>query len=131
MPAVTFNADTLGFCKLVSLPELFLSLIYFTFSVVIGVVGMATVDVTNFFEFYEVHFCRCKLVCSELMGLLFRSTDIVCRWQSWLKATPSFLLGWLYVHVCVCMRERIFVLMFVRVCVCLPRNTVIDGQLPC
>ena len=57
VPAVTFNADMLGFCKLISLPELLLSLVYFSFSVVVGVVGMAAVDVTNFFEFYKVH-CR-------------------------------------------------------------------------
>lgn len=78
VPAVTFNADTLGFCKLLSLPELFLSLIYFSFSVVIGVVGMATVDVMDFFQFYKVRFCRCGFVCiADHTEVLVRSPDMV------------------------------------------------------
>ena len=58
VPAVTFSADTLGFCLPVSLPELPLTLTYFSFSVLIAVVGAATLDVTDFFGFYKVLFCQ-------------------------------------------------------------------------
>lgn len=58
VPVVTFNADTLGFCKPVSLPELLLTLIYCSFSVLIAIVGAARLDVTDFFGFYKVRCCK-------------------------------------------------------------------------
>lgn len=55
MPAMTFNVDTLGFCKPFSLLELIFVLVYFIFATSIVIGGAAAVDVAGYFGFYQVH----------------------------------------------------------------------------
>lgn len=54
MPAMTFNVETLGFCKPFSLLELILVLAYFIFTLIIIFAGAAAVDVAGYFGFYKV-----------------------------------------------------------------------------
>ena len=57
MPAMTFNVDTLGFCKPFSVLELILALVYFISALIVVFAGAAAVDVAGYFGFYKV---RCQ-----------------------------------------------------------------------
>lgn len=102
VPVVTFSADTLGFCKPVVLPELLLTLIYCSFSVLIAIVGAATLDVTDFFGFYKVRFRQSLFGGTEdTYSCSARSPEMMClclSLASWLRHALPFRGG---VHACM------------------------------
>lgn len=51
-PAMTFQADTLEWCKPFSLPELALMIIFLAFSATVCLTGVAAVDPGGYFGFY-------------------------------------------------------------------------------
>ena len=83
-PAWAFNAGTLGFCKPISLPELLLTLTYVTLSLVLALVGGATMDVTGYFGFEKVR-------CLYILHMSGHSMDVKQWMLIPLVATPGIL----------------------------------------
>ena len=91
---MTFNVDTLGFCKPISLPEFLLTQIYAVFVVLVVSVGVATLDVTDYFDFFKVcYYCHPPLGIGHTEQI---ATSPDTQLIGWNEATPSI--------VCVCMR---------------------------
>ena len=62
VPAMTFSADTLEWCKPFSLPELVLTTVYFAFTSAICLIGVAAVDPHGYFGFFKVNMMLSAIV---------------------------------------------------------------------